>query len=81
MAAALPLRCYHNFFHSNNRFKILTLDSIVSSENSLEKKRNENLELEGKIAREAFVGETNYQGGMPVLESVMKFDLAIGTTR
>lgn len=25
--------------------------------------------------------ETNYQGGMPVLESVMKFDLAIGTTR
>lgn len=81
MAAALPLRYYHNFFHSNNRFKILTLDSIVSPENSLEKKRNENLELEGKIAREAFVGETNYQGGMPVLESVMKFDLAIGTTR
>lgn len=43
--------------------------------------------MEGKIAREAFVGEgrgereTNYQGGMPVLESVMKFDLAIGTTR
>lgn len=81
MAAALPLHCYHNFFHSNNRFKILTLNSIVSSENSLEKKRNENLELEGKIAREAFVGETNYQGGMSVLESVMKFDLAIGTTR
>lgn len=81
MAAALPLRCYHNFFHSNNRFKILPLDSIVSPENSLEKKRNENLELEGKIAREAFVGETNYRGGMPVLESVMKFDLAIGTTR
>lgn len=39
MAAALPLHCYHNFFHSNNRFKILTLDSIVSPENSLEKKK------------------------------------------
>lgn len=27
------------------------------------------------------VGKTNYRSGMSVLESVMKFDLAIGTTR
>lgn len=47
MAAAPPLRCYHNFFHSNNRFKILTLDSIVSPENSLEKKKK----LEFRIGR------------------------------
>lgn len=66
------------------RLSIFSFISSISSNivdskiRSKEEERKENRENWKERLR---ARETNYQGGMPVLESVMKFDLAIGTTR
>lgn len=71
---ALPpsLSIINFFFHS------ISSNIVDSKIRSKEEERKENRENWKERLR---ARETNYQGGMPVLESVMKFDLAIGTTR